>query len=50
MRKNQRKLLLSKETISSLENGDLIKVAGGDGNFSFLVSACNTHCSCPDTK
>lgn len=49
MRKNKRKLLLSKETIASLEKGELIKVAGGDPGGSNLATGCNTFCKCPNT-
>ena len=51
MRKDKRKLLLSKETIASLEKGELIKVAGGGSvGGTNLATGCNTFCSCPNTR
>jgi hypothetical protein len=42
-----RKLTLNKETIASLEAGQLIEAAGGR---SLAFTLCATVCTCPDTK
>jgi hypothetical protein len=53
MRKTRRKLGLAKETISTLSNEDLGRVAGGahtEENVSYCVCPTKSVCICPTER